>query len=440
MNNDSSQPSLQVQCPNLFVETLEPTILSILVFAMADLRQIVREKQRARSDDVRVMESISDGVLQLPMSAQQVEPIIRRNKELLISKLRPSQLLTIKHILTDDFLLKNVDLDVKHITIHHFGDDNADNECVYGILTNSEKKQVQLAFRGSITMQDWRTDAKAVSADLPNPLYDPDTAEDDADAQPETLGVHLGFRDYLYDATARDLSFSTARRRSTSDGSTVDRNDATTTKRNKIAMILDQISDLLDAHPGYTLLLTGHSLGGALAQLTSLEAAVRFTSSTGDGARPPVTCVSIASPRVGDRYFRGAIQCLERQQRLRCLAVRNVFDLVPILPNRLFRGDCCRPNHFCQAGMQLVLKKRSFRIKYRDNDTLWIEFNRELKKFLIVFVCWPRMCKQHNYQTYLHRLVAQKRTLSKAYLNDFYEKEGIFYITTSLREEERALE
>jgi hypothetical protein len=162
--------------------------------------------------------------------------------------------------------------------------------------------------------------------------------------------------------------------------------------------------------------------------LTSLQAAVRFTDN--HARRPPVTCVTIANPRVGDRYFRAAMQSLERQGRLRCLAVQNVYDLVPALPNRLFRGDCCRPNHFCQVGMQLILRRRRFRIKHRDdNDSIWAECSREFKKILIVLCCWPRMAKHHNYRTYLYRLVAQKDKLSLAYLNDYYKREDIYDYT-----------
>jgi hypothetical protein len=213
-----------VAFPNLYVETLEPTILSILVFAMADLREIVRQKPRPR-----VSTSISDQILQLPLPARDVGPIIKRNKELLKHKLRPNQLVTLKFILQLQQQQRQQQDEHNNVTIHHFGDDNPTNECVYGILTNSETRQIQLAFRGSVTMQDWKMDARVVSGDLPNPLY---TSAEQTNEQPHCLGVHVGFRDYLYDAS-------------------------TTGQKNKIDKILDQVGELMDTNPGFRLVITG---------------------------------------------------------------------------------------------------------------------------------------------------------------------------------------
>jgi hypothetical protein len=108
-------------------------------------------------------------------------------------------------------------------------------------------------------------------------------------------------------------------------------------------------------------------LGGALAQLASLEATVRFGQEGG-----PVTCVTIASPRVGDNHFRAAIQTLEKRKGLRFLAVTNKFDLVPLAPNRICRCDFLARNQFCQPGIQLVLSAQDFSTSYHleKNDSI----------------------------------------------------------------------
>jgi len=60
----------------------------------------------------------------------------------------------------------------------------------------------------------------------------------------------------------------------------------------------------MEQHPGYALFVTGHSLGAALATLFSFEAA----ASDDPRIRKPVTCVAVASPKVGDLAFRLAVE------------------------------------------------------------------------------------------------------------------------------------
>lgn len=438
--------------PNLFVETLESTLSSIMVFTVADVRQLVRDKQQMtirRDDTTRHVDdelqqplnnNISDDdnnnnkLLSLPISAQDVIEFLDENKEMLKSQLRSNEFKTVEIMLARDFLTTH-DIHLNHLTIHHFEDENANNECVYGISTYTDKKQVAVTFRGSITMQDWRVDAKLVSGDLANPLYN-NNADNREEEQPEFVGCHRGFRDYLYGNDQDPLlppvhkvmkkGLSIARRNDDETPNSNADNSSTSPKKRKIDLILDQIGDLLDKNPGYSLYITGHSLGGALALLLSLEAAVRFGTRT-----LPVTCVSIANPRVGDKRFRGAIQSLERQRKLRCLLVHNFLDLVPSMPNRLCRGDFCRPNHFCQPGMHLVLNNTSFSINYSKADSRWNQFEMEAQRIFITCLCWVRMAEQHNYRKYLDRLIAQKEALSRVYLNDLYKEEGIDYYSVT---------
>ncbi|CAJ1396703.1 unnamed protein product [Effrenium voratum] len=81
-----------------------------------------------------------------------------------------------------------------------------------------------------------------------------------------------------------------------------------------------QILDFLQQHPGADLLITGHSLGGALATLCAADFA---------RARQ-VECVTFGSPRVGDEAF-GA---LYRSSVKRSARVVNKFDPVPRTPWR----------------------------------------------------------------------------------------------------------
>lgn len=484
----TTKPVHHASFPDLFFETVQPTISSIMVFAFADLRQIARDET---SEDV--LGSGCMQLLDLPMSGTEMVRICNRYEEAFKTKVKYNEYNTVEYLIKDFLEGPGREItSIESVSIEHFGDDNALNECVHAIFTNSHTKQITLTFRGSITMQDWITDAKLISGDIPNPLYDNKSSDDH---QPKFLGVHLGFRDYLYDM--RDpllpripISLSTLQSNMQKGiskanrviGDTLPKNESPSSKtvpasqpndgdmsetmpnskiplcestnaskpndgdddimvpkdmspsnqhfaeyksnpkKNKIDVILDQVEKMLVANPGYKLYITGHSLGGALALLASLEAAARFAT-----PEIPVTCVTIANPRVGDDRFRVAIQTLEKEKKLRCLTVHNGMDLVPSMPNRMCRGDWCNPNKFCFVGMQLILKEHNFTIKYHSEakDTKAEELGAEMKRILIVFCCWIGMAKQHNYREYLDRLVAQKDTLSKLSLNDLYEKQGI---------------
>jgi Lipase (class 3) len=79
--------------------------------------------------------------------------------------------------------------------------------------------------------------------------------------------------------------------------------------------------------------VTGHSFAGAIATLFAFLAAAEP-----DAIIPkPVTCVSIASPYVGDESFRLAHQMLEGLGKLRHLRVSNHKDVVTASPKVSFR-------------------------------------------------------------------------------------------------------
>jgi hypothetical protein len=408
----------EFEFPNVFREAFVAAVGSVMVFTIADVRDL------ARTTDNFVN---GDRMLDLPLPMTELRCVLRENDSLLQQKLKSNHYDPIR-FLSEDYMDNNFpEWNVDSYTggiIHHFGDDNALHECVHVVHTSPHSKQVVLTFRGSITAQDWMTDATLVSGQLANPLFEQEDYDDDD--QPEFLGVHVGFRDYLYGNAPSLLpeSVHVKLKEMRKDISNNNNKEQGEEKPAKIKVILEQVQELMDQYPDYTLCITGHSLGGALAQLACLEAAVQF----GQEGRP-VTCITIASPRVGDHHFRGAIQTLEQGKRLRFLAVRNSFDLVPLAPNRFCRCDFCRPNEFCQPGVQLKLSATTFVTEYHfgKRDTRWEEFRRELLHLVILVGCCIRMAEQHNYRTYLDRLLAQKDELSKLYLNDLYKKQNIHF-------------
>ena len=76
-------------------------------------------------------------------------------------------------------------------SIHYFGDDNIESECLYMLMRSPMSKRITLIFRGSKTLQDWIKDSKLVVSAIKNPVSD-------REGQPPTICVHKGFREYLY--------------------------------------------------------------------------------------------------------------------------------------------------------------------------------------------------------------------------------------------------
>lgn len=113
--------------------------------------------------------------------------------------------------------------------------------------------------------------------------------------------------------------------------------------KRKYDEILEDIKPLLKANPDYKLYVTGHSLGGALASI------VAFYLACEEDIQLPVTCISFASPRVGDYGFRKATNMLEQAKRLRVLRVINENDTVAVMPMVNYK----------HAGWQIRLYKSS---------------------------------------------------------------------------------
>ena len=83
-----------------------------------------------------------------------------------------------------------------------------------------------------------------------------------------------------------------------------------------------RVGALLQEHPGFSLLITGHSLGGALAHLSAYELAA---------AHPETACllITFGSPRPGNARFASA---LDNQPNVAAYRVQNGMDPVTRAP------------------------------------------------------------------------------------------------------------
>jgi predicted lipase len=165
----------------------------------------------------------------------------------------------------------------------HFEDEHEENfgGPAYSLSVNHHAKRITIAFRGSVTAKDFICDWKTSLRSIPNPLAG------EARSGRDYLKIHRGFKEYLYDPMIETMS---------SKG--VVENQAL------VLHLVTKVAKIFEDHPEYHLYTTGHSLGGALAILFTMEAG----ASKDLRIRKPVTCITIASPRVGNVSFAKAFK------------------------------------------------------------------------------------------------------------------------------------
>merc|ERR1711935_635198 len=113
------------------------------------------------------------------------------------------------------------------------------------------------------------------------------------------------------------------------------------------------IENALNGETGYQMYVTGHSLGGALAQMVSLGLA----GAKEDFIPRPVTCISFAAPFQGTGGYRSAYEQAELDGLLRCLRINNRDDLAPSFPPVSFGlGLLNKKRLMKHTGMYLRLK------------------------------------------------------------------------------------
>lgn len=76
------------------------------------------------------------------------------------------------------------------------------------------------------------------------------------------------------------------------------------------SIVLSEVKDQLDSYPSYSLVATGHSLGGALASLASVSLAFNFPG-------VPLRVYTFGQPRVGDPGYADLVE--------KVVGVENIF-------------------------------------------------------------------------------------------------------------------
>jgi len=278
---------------------------------------------------------------------------------------------------------------------------------------NPDITDLFLIFRGSVTLNDWLHN-------LRSPLIDVNLRADEktqkyflveqnsykkiriekelhdllADAIGDTpIRVHEGFLAYLFDGGDREKKKKGVTKSPSTEQ--VEKLSGTSTKyKNKNLCKYQGIKNdmlLLLNEPKNSVYITGHSLGAALATLTSFFLACDYDVYSPNESFQGFKCISFASPLVGNISFQRAFDVLQEYKkgkrgtpyaegtvRLRHIRFTNDRDLVPLSPPLLrYRhtaGIHVHLNHFspwapaCWNSIREKKPHRSILVDEKDLD------------------------------------------------------------------------
>lgn len=130
--------------------------------------------------------------------------------------------------------------------------------------------------------------------------------------------------------------------------------------------IKKDLASIYKKYPNYQLFVTGHSLGGSLAQLTAFMLAGHAETTF---IQKPVIAITFASPVVGNRGFLKTFKELENANKLRHIRVSNRHDVVPCAGTGFMR--------FKQTGVNLHVKDGKMKVKYLNPKSLFSQFRSD---------------------------------------------------------------
>ncbi|KAK1733750.1 lipase class 3 family protein [Skeletonema marinoi] len=224
---------------------------------------------------------------------------------------------------------------------------------VYGVVVNLTRKWITVAFRGTIGSTDLMAD-RDFRLDHES-LFD---SEDDIFVSGGKPGTHMGFTTYLCDEKKGDQ-----------DG------------RKCLDRILSCVNEEFKSNPDvvgkdFDLYVTGHSLGGGLANLFSFKAAQLKANNDESVKYLPekITALTYASPCVGNDDYNKEFQYLEKKGNLRHIRIANEGDVVPtnnIIPpaSLAIKGNT---KLYTQNGVNLHLHAdKEVEVDYRATKSCW---------------------------------------------------------------------
>ena len=138
--------------------------------------------------------------------------------------------------------------------------------------------------------------------------------------------------------------------------------------------IKNDLLELLNENPEYSIFITGHSLGAALSTLFGYELSRDIENE--------VTVVSFASPRVGNPAFRREFDNKKNLTHYRISNDRDVITAAPMI-------------NFQHVGTNISLSDEKYEVFYNYAYNPWWKFS--------LFHCWK--VSDHYMDVYYNRLL-----------------------------------
>jgi len=193
------------------------------------------------------------------------------------------------------------------------------SELIFCVMINRTHKRISLVFRGTVSPKDGLVDGNFWRS----------THEKIEEITNNGAKVHSGFKGYLLKETKLG------------GGS----------QFQNISAVLKELYAYKEFGRDYSdhkLMISGHSLGGSLAQFASFLIAgspdLKFIPS-------PIRAITYASPVVGDQNFFNAYRELEKKGRLRHIRLSNTQDIIT--------GDPTPYRAYVQTGVNIHLKENA---------------------------------------------------------------------------------
>lgn len=268
------------------------------------------------------------------------------------------------------------------IFLTHCRSIQGDVACVYAVVKDTLNKKIIVIFRGSVVgTRDWESNfnAQVVGMETPKKIVGLMKG-----ILQERVLVHEGFYNYLFDNSRMRFS-------------------------QRYDNIISDIKAALGNEKGYSVYITGHSLGGALANMFSCKLAGGGSST--DFIPRPITCITFAAPFCGTAGYRTTYENLERQGLLRALRITNGEDLVPAIPFWSF----LRKRLMKHEGINLRLTSGEPRIEHSTLCNFFTALRNSIFKPIWKLTWWHKLALHHQ------RLEKIKDQLMELKLDDLYK-------------------
>jgi hypothetical protein len=324
------------------------------------------------------------------LSFYEMDLLVEHNKEALLKEFDESVFQTVVEKMREAFV--NLDEGKLHlgkgIFLTHHRAIQRRVTCVYNVVKDTTSKRIIVSFRGSagflFSTRDWQTNLDACVVALETPALVKDKMEG---ILKERVLVHRGFYNYLFDNEK--------------------------TRENgpqRYDKIVADIKAAINGEEGYSVYITGHSLGGALATMLSFALA-GADGPEYDAIPRPITCITFAAPFIGTKGTKIATEHMEKAGLLRSLRMCHPEDIVPTLPF----VSMCRHQLMKHVGINVRIGGSGFRIEHSSRANFLTALRNSMFKPVWCVYRW------HNLSFHEGRFAREAKELKKLTLDGLYK-------------------